>query len=100
MGEGGRLNLVNGTPYTWVKMRDHAYRMEHWDFPDEITPGSAADVGMQWRTIHEITDGGKVTYSLQGTGNSFVVQAIAHEGFDLQVCMSSMWLQVRAPNSQ
>jgi hypothetical protein len=41
MGEGGYLNLVNGTPYRWKRTQQNSYQMEAWSFPESIDAGKS-----------------------------------------------------------
>jgi hypothetical protein len=39
MGEGGYINLVNGTPYRWKRTGQASYQMDAWNFPESINAG-------------------------------------------------------------
>lgn len=41
MGEGGYINLVNGTPYRWKRTGKASYQMDGWEFPESINAGKS-----------------------------------------------------------
>jgi hypothetical protein len=91
-GEGGLITLVNGTPYNWRASDQRSYQMNWWGFPDVITAGSTATLYVEWsQGIFETVtdDSGVVTFSLEGTGLSFQLQATAASGFDLRVVLNN-----------
>lgn len=70
MGQGGTLNLVNGTPYTWTQTYVHSYQMNAWSFPATLAPGQVAAVYVEWDqhvTHDQADDAGEVTFALAGT---------------------------------
>lgn len=93
MGQGGTVILLNGTPYQFVRSYQHSYQMAQYNFPTTIYPGQAASVYVEWQQSFFSSiknDAGEVTYSIQGTGDSFQVQARSASNvlpqFNLQVC--------------
>lgn len=93
MGQGGKITLVNGTKYDWVKTYQHSYQMNSWNFPDKIPSGKTATIYVEWEQgvfTTESDDGGEVTYTLNGCNQSFQVQARAKNGFNLQVQLSNI----------
>ncbi|KAJ3554652.1 hypothetical protein NM688_g2996 [Phlebia brevispora] len=88
MGEGGIFTLINGTPYTWRKLAQHAYQMKSWNFPDAIEPGQVYKVAVEWHENifeHIGDDGADVQYQLEGTPNHFQLQArVINRLFTLQ----------------
>lgn len=48
MGQGARFTIVNGTPFVFEKVRQDAYQMNQWDFPQQIGPFSSQTVYIEW----------------------------------------------------
>lgn len=93
MGLGGKIDLVNGTPYDWLTtMPDKSYHMNTWSFPAIIPSGKTTTVYIEWdiSTIKPTDDAGNVTFSLANTPFSFILQARAKQGFTLQVYLSNL----------
>jgi hypothetical protein len=93
MGQGGRITLVNGTPYDWRNTYHHSYQMNSWTFPETIPAGSTASVYVEWSEgifEHKGDDAGEVTYTLGPSGANFQVQARAGNGFDLRVVLTGI----------
>lgn len=86
MGEGGYINIVNGSPYQWRNTYTSSYQMTKWSFPATIDAGKAATVYVEWDTAHNRNDdGGEVTYEISNPDrNSFQLQARGKGGFKLQ----------------
>lgn len=77
MGQGGGINLINGTVYDWKKTNQTSYQI-NWNFPDTIKSGTTATIYIEWREGLFITEGdttASVTYTLGTTANSFDLQA-------------------------
>ena len=89
MGQGGKLLLVNKTPYRWKRTHRHSYQMKSWDnsFPEFIEPGAAVQVYIEWMegTKNKKDDAGEINYTLEGINYTFQVQARAKNGFDIRV---------------
>ncbi|HEY7767962.1 MAG TPA: hypothetical protein VIB55_07250, partial [Longimicrobium sp.] len=93
MGQGGKITLVNGTPYNWRNTYHHSYQMNSWTFPDTIAAGTTASVYVEWSQgffEHSGDDAGEVTYTLGPSGANFQVQARAGNGFDLRVVLTDI----------
>lgn len=78
MGLGGKIDLVNGTPYDWhTSMPDKPYHMKAWTFPPVLPAGRTTTVYIEWdtATLRPRDDAGNVTFALAGTPYSFVLQA-------------------------
>lgn len=92
-GQGGLITLVNGTPYNWRSSGLRSYQMNSWSFPEVITAGSTTTLYVEWSEaiFHEVAhDYGTVTFSLEGTGQTFQLEATAANGFNLRVILSGL----------
>ncbi|THH20231.1 hypothetical protein EW146_g1105 [Bondarzewia mesenterica] len=88
MGQGGRIILVNGTPYQWQRTYQYSYQMNAWNFPSTIEPGQTVPIYVEWDEgflTNVSDDGGEASYALAETNCSFQVQARANNGFQLKV---------------
>jgi hypothetical protein len=95
MGQGGKITLVNGTKYDWSNTYQHSYQMNAWSFPATIPAGTSATVYVEWDEswipFHTTSDdAGEVTYTLNGTGLNFQVQARASSGFNLRIVFTNL----------
>ncbi|MCC5625693.1 hypothetical protein [Nostoc sp. CHAB 5715] len=93
MGQGGNITLVNGTKYDWENTYQHSYQMNSWTFPATIPAGSSTTVYVEWDQgvfDTQSDDAGEVTYTLNGTGLNFQVQASAGNGFDLKIAFTNL----------
>lgn len=93
MGQGGYITLVNSTKSNWKKTNQNSYQMKSWNFPDVIQAKTAVNIYVEWDQgifTHEADDAGEVNYSLDGTTNSFQVQARATNGFELKVLFTNL----------
>jgi 1-phosphatidylinositol phosphodiesterase len=77
MGQGGRILLVNKTPFRWTKIHKHSYQMNSWDsdqvFPLTIEPGKSVSAYVEWDEglgKQRKTSGGETIYRLDGSGDS------------------------------
>ncbi|TFK73239.1 PLC-like phosphodiesterase [Pluteus cervinus] len=98
MGWGGRIVLVNGTPYTWERTDLKSHQMEAWTFPVSIAPKSSSTIYLEWDEgilLNESKDTGDVTYQLAGTSSSFQVlgRSDGHHKYHLQIYLSGMETQ-------
>ncbi|KAF5662965.1 variant-surface-glyco phospholipase C [Fusarium heterosporum] len=77
MGEGGRVTVINGTPYRWRRTGQNNYQMNDWNFPEVIEPGSVSGTYVEFDhgifTTRSDTNG-YVVYDLEGTNHSFTVK--------------------------
>ncbi|KAF5717619.1 variant-surface-glyco phospholipase C [Fusarium globosum] len=74
MGEGGYINLVNGTPYKWKRTQQNSYQMEAWSFPESIDAVPSTYVEFDHGVLKKRGDtSGSVTYSLEGTKATFSI---------------------------
>ncbi|KAM0204730.1 hypothetical protein ACHAQD_000516 [Fusarium lateritium] len=76
MGEGGYINLVNGTPYRWKRTCQASYQMDAWNFPESINAGvvPATYVEYDQDLFKKRQDtSGSATYKVEGTDASFTV---------------------------
>ncbi|HEX4965698.1 MAG TPA: hypothetical protein VF173_33110, partial [Thermoanaerobaculia bacterium] len=93
-GEGGSITFVNGTPYDWISSDQREYQMKSWGFPGVIPAGSTFTQYVEWsQGVFEnwSEDSGVVTFSLQGTDQSFQLQANRVAGnFDLRVVLTNL----------
>lgn len=94
-GEGGQVNLINGTPFKLRRTYSHAYQMNGWDsnWPQEIAPYSVASVYVEFKTglfVSTGDDSGEASYNLDGTSSSFQVRAIGKGGFHVDVALTDM----------
>ncbi|MEM6685129.1 MAG: hypothetical protein AAF617_04975 [Bacteroidota bacterium] len=93
MGQSGYLTLVNSTDTAWKKTYQHSYQMDVWDFPTVIEAKTSISVYIEWKqkkNSKTFNDAGEVVYALEGTNNSFEIQAAAQNGLDLQVYFSQL----------
>gem|GEM_PF-1316729 len=90
-GQGGYITLVNGTPYNWRSSGLLERQMNSWSFPEVITAGSTATQYVEWADSTPVkNDYGAVTFSLEGTGLTFQLEATAASGtFDLRVTLTN-----------
>lgn len=94
-GEGGQVNIINGTPFKFTRTASHGYQMNGWDsnWPSEVAPYSVASVYVEFKTgffVKTSDDGGEVSYSLEGTDSAFEIQARGDGGFHVQVVLTGM----------
>lgn len=93
-GQGGSITFVNGTPYNWINSNQQQNQMNWWGFPSVIPAGSTFTQYVEWsQGIFEdwSEDWGVVTFSLQGTDQSFQLQASRVAGnFDLRVVLTNL----------
>ncbi|KAF9815981.1 hypothetical protein IEO21_04308 [Rhodonia placenta] len=80
MGQGGKLILINGTPYAWELTYEHSYQMKSWPFKDFSTIPAYSSVSIYVEWVGDIfedvnDDSGDATYILSGTSYSFQIQA-------------------------
>ncbi|KAM0543059.1 hypothetical protein ACHAPJ_012508 [Fusarium lateritium] len=76
MGEGGYINLVNGTPYRWKRNDQKSYQMDCWDFPESVNAGSIPAVYAEFNQDllkNRKDTSGSATYTLEGTKCTFSV---------------------------
>ena len=88
MGQGGKITLVNSTPYNWTRTHQHSYQMHSWNFPSTIPAKTSVSVYVEWdqNIFHQQKDdAGEIDYTLDGTGKVFQIQARAQSGFDLKI---------------
>lgn len=90
MGQGGKLLLINKTPYRWTRKRIHSYQMNAWNdnFPAHIDAGQAVPVYVEWNQgvgKTQSDDAGDVSYGIDGTDNYFDIRARNTKAFDLQI---------------
>lgn len=93
MGQGGRITLVNGTPYEWRYSGQHSYQMNSWGFPQTVAAGTTATVYVEFGQSffhHEADDAGEVDYTLGDTGQGFQIQARASNAFDLRLVLTNI----------
>jgi hypothetical protein len=93
MGQGGKIILVNGTKYDWIRTNQSSYQMDSWNFPDRVQSGKTATVYVEWTQgmfKTERDDSGSARYTLNGINQSFEVQARANNGFNIQVALTNI----------
>lgn len=93
MGQSGYLTLVNSTDTAWRKTYQHSYQMNIWDFPNVIAAQTSISVYIEWNQHFfndSSDDAGEVVYSLEGTSDSFEIQASATSGFDIKVYFANL----------
>ena len=83
MGQGGGLQLMNGTKYDWVQSAVDPGSMNSWPFPQVVPGGRSQILYIEWPSSG--APGATVTYTLVGTGSSFMLQTAADGSLDLQV---------------
>lgn len=96
MGQGGNITLVNGTTSDWTLTYTHQYQMNAWSFPATIPAGTSASVYVEWDQgifTHSSDDSGEATYTLNGSNQSFQIQARAGGGFMLQAVLIGLSTQ-------
>jgi hypothetical protein len=71
---GGKVILINATPYDWKQVATHQYQMD-WKFPDVIPAGTIREQYVEF--IYNGDDAAETTFTLVGnpTHASFTVQA-------------------------
>lgn len=92
MGQGGFLNLVNGTILEWHLVHHNHYQMNHWVFPPIIKAGEGKRIYIEWDEgllTHTKDDAAEAVYELFGTGRQFEIQARANP-FRIQIFYKSM----------
>jgi len=106
MGQGGWIDIVNGTPYDWTQDYVHSYQMAAWSFPTLIKGGSSASVyvefsekiGNNWEN-----DAGEVEFVVQSPSSSqyrhFQIQARAKGGYKLQAWFKDLETQNNSAGS-
>ena len=93
MGQGGNITLVNSTNSNWKKTYQHSHKMNSWNFPDVIQAKTSVNIYVEWDQgifTHVADDAGEVNYSLDGTNNSFQIQARATNGFELKILFTDI----------
>lgn len=88
MGQGGHITLVNSTNSNWKKTSQNSYQMNSWNFPDVVKAKTSVSIYVEWDQgifTHEADDAGEANYLLEGTNNSFQIQARATNGFELKI---------------
>lgn len=93
MGQGGFIAIANGTNRNWLKVGQHSYQMNTWNFPEKIEAGTVQSVYVEWNQgvfVHEGDDAGEVYYKVEGTNDQFQIQARNHGGFNLSVMYDTM----------
>lgn len=96
MGQGGKMMLVNKTPYRWKKTYQHSYQMNAWDdsFPAYIEAGQVISAYVEWNQAGtDSDDAGEIRYEIESTSCVFEVRARAKVRFDLQVYLSNFRTQ-------
>ncbi|KAK7727724.1 hypothetical protein SLS57_002766 [Botryosphaeria dothidea] len=102
MGEGGLIDLINGTPYPWTLSSQSFYQMKAWTFPTTIASGASVPVYVEWDQDpgkDQGDDGGEAAYSMDGTSATFQVQARNTDGFNLEVYLTAVETQNNAVGS-
>ena len=88
MGQGGQIKLINGTRYNWARTYQHSYQMNDWNLPQSIPAWSTATQYVEWDQgifKTQSDDGAEATYTFEGCGRNFQVQARAKDGFTLLI---------------
>ncbi|KAH7062144.1 PLC-like phosphodiesterase [Macrophomina phaseolina] len=102
MGEGGIIDLINGTPYPWTLNSQSSYQMKAWTFPATVESGASVPVYVEWNQDpgkDQGDDGGEAVYSMDGTSATFQVQARNTDGFNLEVYLTAVETQNNAAGS-
>ncbi|EKG14873.1 hypothetical protein MPH_07913 [Macrophomina phaseolina MS6] len=102
MGEGGIIDLINGTPYPWTLNSQSSYQMKAWTFPAAVEAGASVPVYVEWNQDpgkDQGDDGGEAVYSMDGTSATFQVQARNTDGFNLEVYLTAVETQNNAAGS-
>lgn len=102
MGQGGCITLVNATDKNWHRTHQHSYQMNSWDFPETILAKTSVKVYVEWDQgifTCKSDDAGEAVYTLEGTDNSFQVQARANNGFHLQIYFDNLETNGNVKNS-
>src|SRR5258708_4326471 len=106
MGQGGWIDIVNGTLYAWAQDYIHSYQMAAWTFPTLIKGGTSAsvyvefseEIGENWED-----DGGEVGFVVQPPSSSqyrhFQIQARANGGYKLQAWLKDIETQYNSAGS-
>ncbi|KAH7105391.1 PLC-like phosphodiesterase [Auriculariales sp. MPI-PUGE-AT-0066] len=92
-GEGGQLNILNGTPFKFVLESKNSYQLNAWDLPAEIGPFSSASAYVEFKTGFLVStgdDGGEAHYRIDGTDSNFEIQARGDGGFRLQTVFTGL----------
>ncbi len=82
MKQGRFLKLVNSTPYEWVQTDSHSNERINWSLPERIKADTTAIIYVEWEPglINNPGDNiGVSTYRLEGTTDTFQVQARGDE---------------------
>ncbi|KAF2453645.1 PLC-like phosphodiesterase [Lineolata rhizophorae] len=88
MGQGGHINLINGSPYDWTSTGSHQYQMSGWEWPDTVRSGSSVQAYVEWDQdpgVHDEDDAGEAYYSITGSPDKFSVHANNRDGFEIVV---------------
>ncbi|KAK0659221.1 hypothetical protein DIS24_g4095 [Lasiodiplodia hormozganensis] len=93
MGQGGTIDLINGTPYPWTLGGQSSYQMKAWSFPSTVASGASIPVYVEWDQDpgkDQRDDGGEAVYSMGGSSGTFQVQARNTDGFNLEVYLEAV----------
>ncbi|KAL1621070.1 hypothetical protein SLS56_009376 [Neofusicoccum ribis] len=102
MGEGGWIDLINGTPYPWQLSSQSSYQMKAWTFPSTVSSGASVPVYVEWNQDpgkDQKDDGGEAVYAMEGTSATFQVQARNTDGFNLEVSLVAVETENNAVGS-
>ncbi|KAL0258329.1 hypothetical protein SLS55_007505 [Diplodia seriata] len=93
MGQGGTIDLINGTPYPWTLSSQSSYQMKAWSFPSTVASGASIPVYVEWDQDagkDQKDDGGEAVYSMGGSSATFQVHARNTDGFNLEVYLEAV----------
>ncbi|KAK6507503.1 hypothetical protein TWF481_005934 [Arthrobotrys musiformis] len=98
MGEGGFLNVVNGTPFDWVVTHTTQHKMKSWDsqwkpngqFLRIPKKGGSARLYIEWGSS---SPGGDVAIQMEGTDYRFMLHAWSNHGFYIWAEFQSFGVQ-------
>ncbi|KAF7177443.1 hypothetical protein CNMCM7691_005696 [Aspergillus felis] len=75
----GYFVLVNGSPYKWKVVYQHAYQMDTWQWYD-VPAGESLQIEYQFKDDEtRVDDKGEVKYEIEGTNKTFQVWARVEE---------------------
>lgn len=88
MGQGGGVQLLNGTRYHWVLVALTSNEMNSWPFPQVIPAGNTSVNYVEWSASG--SPAGVVEYMLNGTGLSFTLSANSNGSYDIAVTLNGI----------
>jgi hypothetical protein len=99
MGQGGNLKIYNATPFNLVQASQHSYQMANWNPPAEVPANASVGFYIEYSDFffHDAgDDGGDAHYTINGTQQTFWLQARAKDVSEGQSYTTNFWLQYQS----